>query len=237
MAHEAVSPLLRQVVVSVQADGDEPLNTPDVLLALCESVLSGGARVLRLSNPEVIRAVRQRYPHLRIIGLHKPDPVPPNAMEQVYITATLERALQTAEAGASIVALDATNRPRPDDLSLAETVAQFREVFPDTALMADCSSLADAQQADTLGVDCIGTTLAGYTHETGHRANGLPDWELLQALLDAQLNAPIFLEGRVWQPEQVTQAFERGADAVVVGSAITRPHLITRRFIDKAPSP
>ena len=56
-----------------------------------------------------------------------------------------------------------------------------------------------------------------------------PDFNLLQMLID-NCNCPILAEGRYWNLDQVNKAFDLGASAVVIGSAITRPALITEYF-------
>jgi N-acylglucosamine-6-phosphate 2-epimerase len=102
--------------------------------------------------------------------------------------------------------------------------------------MADCATQAEAEHAQVLGFDVVGTTLSGYTAETLARGHsGQPDFDLLKQLVQS-LTLPIILEGRIWEPSQVTFAFELGAHAVVIGSAITRPQLITKRFVEAIPT-
>ena len=114
-----------KLIVSVQADEDEPLAPPDILAALCDSVLSGGAAGLRLANPEVMRRMRRAHPGLPIIGITKPKRLPTNPTAAVYITPTVADALAVLGAGATIVATDATDRPRPDGASLADWVRGY----------------------------------------------------------------------------------------------------------------
>ena len=231
MPSELLIGLKHKLIVSVQAEKHEPLAAPATLSALCESVLLGGAGGLRLANLEVIRLIRQHHPNLPVIGLTKPDPLPLKKLEQVYITPTPEEALSLIKAGASIVATDATNRPRPNGQTLALWVDQVKQTCPHIPLMADCSNLNDAQIALDLGFDCVSTTLSGYTTETKANNTGHPDWSLLTQLIEELPNGyPIILEGRVNQPNEISKALSLGAYTVVVGSAITRPHLITRQF-------
>ena len=96
--------------------------------------------------------------------------------------------------------------------------------------MADISTLEEGISVSDMGADIISTTLSGYTKETNNVTDG-PDFELLKNLV-AQINKPIFVEGRVWEPKDVQKAFELGAHSVVIGSAITRPQLIVKRFIE-----
>ena len=220
------------LIVSVQASQGEPLYPTDILEALCHSVVQGGAMGLRIATPALIPRLKQAYPHLPLIALTKPEPLPINSESQVYITPTLADALLLAQAGADVVALDATERPRADGLSLAAVVSQLKATFPNIWVMADVDSLASARYAHACGVDMISTTLAGYTTETeASSPKSSPDFDLLSALVSALPTVPIIAEGRFWQPDEVAQAMTLGAYAVVVGSAITRPHHITNRFL------
>jgi N-acylglucosamine-6-phosphate 2-epimerase len=226
---------LPSFIVSVQAESHEPLATLPVMEALCESVLLGGADGLRLADNALIGSMRQRYPNLPIIGLHKPDPLPTAPLDEVYITATLANALALIEAGANIVALDATPRPRPNDETLTSIISAIRQQYPGIAVMGDIDSRTSADYAMAAGCDILGTTLSGYTRETVAHATPSPDFELLRALRDQYPHVPLVLEGRIWNPEEVTDGFEHGATAVVIGSAITRPHHITARFKSHLP--
>ena len=224
------------LIASVQASGHEPLNRPDHLVAMAQSCLDGGALGLRLSDAEVVKTIRERHPGLPLIGLTKPEPLPANPKNCVYITPTLQDACQMADAGANIVAVDATTgRDRPEPLMML--VNGFRQRYPNLALMADCATMADALQADVLGFDFLSTTLSGYTEETAQlpsAVSNLPDFDLLAAMVQ-QCKRPVVLEGRVWTVEQLTQGFAGGAHAVIVGSAITRPYAIVARFCQGIP--
>lgn len=235
-ASEILKTLHHSIIASVQADQGEPLNKPEHITAMAMACINGGAKGLRLANPENIQAVKRCLPDIPVIGITKPFHPLPSPENHVYITPNLWTAESVCQAGADIVAMDATQRPRTGE-SLQEIVAVLRERFPKVLLMADIATEADAYQAANLGFDFIGTTLSGYTTETTQRAQtGQPDFELLQNLTQ-NLSVPIILEGRIWEPQHVTQAFELGAYAVVIGSAITRPHVITRRFAQAIPKP
>jgi len=129
-------------------------------------------------------------------------------------------------AGADIVALDATGRPRLDGRSFAETVAALRE--EETLVMADCGSFDDAQRAVDAGVDIVSTTLAGYTGDRP-KTDG-PDLELLEQTVQAFPNVPVICEGRIHTPEHAAAAMKLGAFAVIVGTAITHPTSVTGWF-------
>jgi N-acylglucosamine-6-phosphate 2-epimerase len=218
-------------IVSVQAEDHEPLAPLPMLMALCESVLQGGAEGLRLANLEAMRLLKEKSPNLFIVGLHKPYPLPETPEGEVYITATLEQAMNIATTGANMVALDATPRPRPGGQTLAFIIQELKHAYPAILIMGDVDSFATAEYALACGCDVLGTTLSGYTLETkGLVPHHEPDFALLQKLVSHYPNQPIYCEGRIWLPEQAHHALALGATGVVVGSSITRPHHITARF-------
>lgn len=210
------------LIVSCQAYPGEPLNDAGVLGRIASAVVEGGASAVRLQGLDTIRRVVGNDIAVPVIGLWK------DGHEGVYVTPTLDHAIAVADAGAAVVALDGTRRPRPDGRTLAETVAALRRERPAVSIMADCGSMADAAAAEAAGVDVIGTTLAGYT---GERANdGGPDLTLVEEIVSA-CRTPVIAEGRYADPADVARAFRAGALAVCVGGAITHPTSITRRFI------
>jgi N-acylglucosamine-6-phosphate 2-epimerase len=220
------------LIVSVQASQGEPLYPSAILEALCHSVVAGGAMGLRIATPSLIAPLKQAYPTIPVIAITKPEPLPTQPEQHVYITATLADALYLAESGADIIALDATARPRPDGTPLATLITTLKQQYPHIQVMADIDTVASAQYAVACGVDILSTTLAGYTAETQHTSpKDTPDFALLQALVEQFPSLPVIAEGRFWHPAEVTRAFALGATAVVVGSAITRPHHITARFV------
>ena len=212
--------LLKKIIVSCQPSGKEAYYDLPFTLGMVQAVLEGGSAGLRLNSPSVIRAARL-LTKVPIIGLWKQE----FSSSEVYITPTLESALAILEAGADIIALDATERPRPQE-SLPEIVTSLKA--HNACLMADVSTLQEGIQAQQLGFDCIGTTLAGYTSYS--RQLQEPDFRLLEELIK-HVTLPIIMEGRIWTPEQAKQALNLGAYAVVIGSAITRPAQITHHFL------
>jgi len=128
------------------------------------------------------------------------------------------------------VALDGTKRERPFGENLGEIVAALHD--RDVVVMADISTADEARYAADCGVDIVATTLAGYTPYTQHYDKGEPAFSLLAEI--ASLPVTVFVEGRIWTPEHVSHCFELGAKAVIIGSAITVPQFITRRFIAAA---
>ena len=219
--NDLLNSLKGQLVVSCQAYPGEPMRHPETMAQVAAAVVEGGAKAVRLQGLEDIRQARALV-DVPIIGLVK------EGHEGVYITPTLELARAIAELGAEVVALDATPRPRPDGLTVAETIARLKESHPDVLVMADCDCLDTARHAVESGADILGTTLAGYT-DAREKTVG-PDLELLQDLVREFPDHPVIAEGRIHTPEQARAAIETGAHAVVVGTAITHPTTITTWF-------
>jgi N-acylglucosamine-6-phosphate 2-epimerase len=228
-----IAALANSLVVSCQADDGEPLATKECINALSLSAIAGGAKGVRLEGIENIQIVRKNT-KLPIIGLVKSKAVDHSKRaDSVYITATANDATQIAQAGADIVALDATGRNRPDGTSLKEMIELIHKL--DKPTWADIATIEEARQALELGADVISTTMYGYTQDTLTATDTPPDFELL-CQIAKESTVPVVLEGRVWQVAEITKAFECGVWAVVVGSAITRPRLITQRFIAAIPT-
>lgn len=227
------------LIVSCQASKGEPLCKPEHILALSLSALNGGAGALRLEGIANIAYVRQAVDalyaqHLPIVGLTKAEIAEEEKLNTSYITATFADASALATAGADIIALDATGRRRLDDMSLSETIERIHSELH-RPVWADCATFAEGEAAAACGADIVSTTLYGYTAETALPADHGPGLELLRQFVE-RLDVPVILEGRVWHPSEITEAFEIGAFAVVVGSAITRPQLITERFVKAIPA-
>ena len=212
--------LAGQLVVSAQAYPGEPMRDPRTMAQVAASAVTGGAAAIRVQGIADIQFARAAV-EVPIIGLWK------DGHDGVFITPTLRHALACANAGAHIVAIDGTRRPRPDGLTLAETIAGVH-AGSNSVVMADCGSLEDAVAAAEAGADLIGTTLAGYTDDRP-KTDG-PDLELIAQIAAANLGRPLIAEGRFHSPAQARAALDAGAFAVVVGTAITHPASITGWF-------
>lgn len=218
---EPIPRLAGGVIVSCQAGPADPLFGPVFMVAMARAAATGGAVGIRANGPDDVAAIRAAV-SLPIIGIWKVD-LPGLG---IRITPFLEHALAVAAAGASIIALDATARARPDGMAVADFIALVRA---ETALpvMADISTIDEALAAQEAGADIVATTLAGYLD--GQRPSDGPDLELV-AQLAPRLRVPLIAEGRISTPDEAKRAVALGAYAVVVGQAITRPAGITARF-------
>ena len=218
--------LKSKIIVSVQAMPEEPLYKEECMNAMMQSVINGGAEILRVAGARDVRNAKSMG--VKVIGLTKPDGLPPNWKEIVYITPTLKEVNELIDAGADIIAFDGTSRPRPNDCKLVDIINRIHEAG--RLAMADISTFNEAVNCSKLGADLVSTTLSGYTKESLSDSNE-PDYQLLKQI-KTKVSTPVILEGRIWEPQHVKKAFEYGAHCVVIGSAITRPQLITKRFIE-----
>lgn len=224
---DIISQIKNKVIVSVQAMPSEPLYKEDCINAMMQSVVKGGAAALRVAGVRDVVNAKKLF-KIPVIGITKPEVIPPNWREIVYITPTIKDAKDLIQAGADIIALDGTSRPRGDNN--LKQIIRFIKINK-KLVMADISTLAEGINARLLGADIISTTLSGYTIESPETSSE-PDFELLKALVKS-VDCPVILEGRIWDPKQVETAFELGAHSVVIGSAITRPQLITKKFVNR----
>lgn len=165
---------------------------------------------------------------LPIIGIVKKD----YDDSEVYITPTMAEIEELIESKVEIIALDATTSMRPNKLSLDEFFFKIKEKYPKQLLMADCSTYEEAIHADKLGFDFIGTTLVGYTNQSQGVKIEENDFELIRRILD-KAEKPVIAEGNIDTPEKARRVLELGCHSVVVGSIITRPQIITKKFADQ----
>lgn len=225
---EVLDKIKNKLIISVQSAKNEPLNNEIAMNALIDTViLLGKIDVLRLAGVRDIKNTKEKYKDsVVVIGITKPDIIPVNYKEIVYITPALTDAKSLIEAGADIIALDSTKRKRPNNESL-KTIIDFIH-SKNKLVMADISTFDEAEYAFNLGADIISTTLSGYTKETENNPE-TPDFKLVEKC-KKELNCPVILEGKIKDESDVKKAFESGAYAVVIGSMVTRPHKIIENF-------
>lgn len=184
-----------------------------------------GASGIRANSPEDIIEIK-KIVNLPIIGLYKKI----YTDSDVYITPTMSEVDAIVDAGADIIALDATDRLRPGNTTLENFFRQVRSKYPELVFMADTSCYEEGAFAEKIGFDIVGTTMSGYTHYT--KGNTLPDIDLMIKYVK-NLSVPIIAEGGIWAPDELKQAINTGVWAAVVGTAITRPLEITKRFANQ----
>lgn len=208
-----------KLIVSCQAPPGDPMRETATLVRLAQSAVAGGGAAIRANEPAVVAAIVEAV-DLPVIGLWKDGDI------GVYITPTVRHALAVAEAGAAVVAADATDRPRPDGSTFADLVEAVHAAG--ALVMADVSTLEEGVAAARLGADFVSTTLSGYVPGTPKQTG--PDLDLVAAL-SAAIDIPVVAEGRINTPDEAAEALRRGAHSVVVGTAITAPTALTARFV------
>ena len=212
------------LIVSCQALENEPLHSSFIMSKMALAAYEGGAVGIRANSKEDIIAIKQEV-NLPIIGIVKRD----YANSDVFITATRKEVDELLESKCEVIALDATKQERPEE-SLQELVSYIRQQAPNIEIMADISTLEEAQYADKLGFDYIGTTLRGYTPYTKGHILYEDNFQFLKDVL-SHVHAKVIAEGNVITPEMFRQVTELNVHCTVVGGAITRPKEITKRFI------
>ncbi|MFJ7933388.1 N-acetylmannosamine-6-phosphate 2-epimerase [Sporosarcina sp. NPDC096371] len=221
---EIFASIKNKLIVSCQALPEEPLHSPFIMGRMAYAATAGGAQGIRANSVEDIREIKKNV-DVPIIGIIKSVYMG----SDVFITPTVKEIDVLLQEGVDIIALDATHRVRPDGKTISEIFPAIRESYRHQIFMADCSTYEEAKEAYALGFDCLGTTLSGYTDYTV--GTSLPDVQLLERLVN-DFPIPIIAEGGIWTPGQLKQVFELGAYSAVVGTAITRPMDITKKFVE-----
>ncbi|QZN89572.1 N-acetylmannosamine-6-phosphate 2-epimerase [Vagococcus lutrae] len=213
------------LIVSCQALEDEPLHSSFIMGRMAVAAMQGGASGIRANSIEDIKEIKKLI-ELPVIGIIKRD----YEDSDVFITATMKEIDELMTVKPEIIALDATSSLRPNGEKLDDFYHNIRKKYPNVSLMADCSTFEEMKKADALGFDFIGTTLVGYTKQSAGNKIETEDFSLIRQAVE-QLNRPIIAEGNINTPEKVKRVLELGVYSVVVGSAITRPQLITETFV------
>ena len=211
----------RRLIVSCQAREGEPFRDPTSMARFAASAVAGGAAAIRARGPEDIQAIRKAV-DVPILGICK-------QMQndgKLLITASFECAQELVAAGADMIALDVTRRGREYGALDRLRCIQQELAVP---VLADIATVEEALIAAAAGADFVLSTMRGYTDET-MSVQGF-DLSFIHELV-GRSPVPVIAEGRIETPEQASAALSAGAYAVVVGSAITRPITIARRFAD-----
>ena len=217
------------LIVSSQALDGNPMLDTEKLASMAEAAAIGGASALRVNGADVVSNLSKRV-NVPIIGINKVK----DETGRTVITPNFELAKEVVDAGASIVALDATFYPSSIKEDL-KTLIQRIHTELGAMVMADVSTVEEAENAASVGADAVSTTLAGYIPGALHGDDELytPNFEIIKQIASKKLPLTLVAEGRFWNPEDVAKAYSLGADAVVIGKAITNPMATTRYFIAK----
>ncbi len=215
------------LIVSCQALPDEPLHSSFIMGRMALAAYQGGAKGIRANTVDDINEIKKNV-DLPVIGIIKEV----YGESPVYITPTMKEVTSLVEqAHPEIIAIDATCRLRPDGKTLDEFFKDIKTKYPNQLLMADCATPEEMLHADELGFDFIGTTLVGYTEQSKNLKIETDDFKIIRDLLE-KAKHPVIAEGNIDTPEKVKRVLDLGCYSCVVGSIITRPQLITKRFVD-----
>ncbi|MGL4952941.1 MAG: N-acetylmannosamine-6-phosphate 2-epimerase [Culicoidibacterales bacterium] len=226
MKAQVLEGLRKGLIVSCQALPEEPLHSDMIMARMAQAAQEGGAVGIRANSVKDIQAIREAV-QLPIIGIIKAE----YAGSDVYITPTRKEVDQLAQTGCEIIALDATSRVRPNGETLENLIAYTKATYPQIILMADCATISDVTRAQRYGFDIVAPTLVGYTEESKASNIQADTFALLQEMR-AKTACYFIAEGNINTPEMANHVLQLGADSVVVGSMITRPQLITKRFVE-----
>jgi N-acylglucosamine-6-phosphate 2-epimerase len=218
------------LIVSCQAVPGEPHYMPGITVMFARCAAWAGAVGIRCNSPEDIKAIKAEV-DLPVIGIWKID----RNIKDVYLTPNFEAAKAVWEAGAEIIAVQATRHLRDDGEPAYQTIREIKERIPEALVFADVSNAEDARIAAEYGADFVAPTLAGYTKAGAFDTlviKDAPDYGLLRDIVDAvkDTDTLVIMEGKVATPEIAIECLYMGAHAVVVGNAITRPHITAKRF-------
>lgn len=224
MNNEIISKLKHGLIVSCQAEGDSPFNSPEGVTMFAKAAIAGGAVGIRSEGIAKTKMILESV-NVPVIGLIKSK----FDDGSVRITGSFSDVDDLSFIGCSIIAVDGTFRKR-EGLTGPEFINRIKSEF-DALIMADIAKEDEALECEQAGADFISTTLNGYTPETMNDKIYSPNFELVKSLVK-KIKKPVIAEGRINSPEAAKKMIELGAYAVVVGSAITRPHTITSWFVD-----
>lgn len=209
-----------KLIVSCQALPDEPLHSPFIMGRMARAAKEGGAVAIRAQSSADIQEIK-KVTGLPVIGLIKRN----YADSPIYITPTMTEVEDLLTTDCEMIALDMTMRSRPAGELSEKLVERIHEAG--RLVLADISTYEEGVAAAELGADAVSTTLSGYTPYSPQLTG--PDVELVTKL-SAELPVPVFAEGRINEPQDIARVMAAGAYAPIVGSAITRPQLITAKF-------
>ncbi len=215
-----------KLIVSCQALAGNPLRNSEALAIMAEAAAIGGASAIRANGVEDIAAISRRV-DIPIIGIDKRH----DSSGRVVITPNFTGAKAIHEAGADIIALEVVDYPSDIREDRRELIRRIHDELG-CLVMADISTLEEAVTAAEMGADAVSTTLAGYIPNAKHTDAELysPDFSLIKKIAELKLPCKLVAEGRIWERADLAEAFRLGADAVVIGKAITNPMAITRYF-------
>lgn len=222
---EIIEHLKGGLIVSCQMEKHAPCYSEDMVELMAKAAVWAGACGLRINGSDNVRKIKSLFdiPVIGLIKIHRED-------TEVFMTPSMTEVEALIEAGADIIAVDGTDR-LIDGRPACSIIPEIREKYPDVLIFADVRDENDALHSLDSGADMVAPTF--YRFKKGAKSTDLPDWEMFARMCrECSSKGIVIMEGKIWTPDDAIRALHYGAHAVVVGSAITRPHLTARRFVD-----
>ncbi len=222
---EILESLKGGLVISCQMEKHAPCYSEDMIVLMAKAAIWGGAVGLRINGIENIKKVREitDLPIIGLVKVHRED-------TEVFMTPSMNEVREVIKAGAEIVAIDGTDR-LIDDKKANLIINEIKKEFPEVLIFADVRDAKDAVESLKLGADIVAPTF--YRFKKDAKSTDLPDWQMFSEMCrECKDLGFVMMEGKIWTPDDAIRALHYGAHAVIVGSAITRPHLIAQRFND-----
>ncbi len=226
MQHAVLAEVRGKILVSCQGT-NEPFCRPEHMLLMAKAAYFGGCAGFRANTPPNIRAIKGEFPTVPMIGIYKIV----EGDSEVYITPNMEAVDELVALNCEIIALDGTNRKNFKGNFAWEFLKEVKEKYPNQCLMADIATIEDARLSVQAGADIIATTLCGYTADSAEFKTKV-NYDLIAQIKTEFPDTFVICEGKLWSPDDAQKAFDSGADALVIGTAITNPLSITKRFVD-----
>jgi N-acylglucosamine-6-phosphate 2-epimerase len=212
------------LIVSCQSEGEDPFNSVEGITLFAKAAVMGGAVGIRSRELEKTKSIVSSV-DVPVIGLTKsnfPDGF-------VRITGSFDEVENILQSGCHMIAVDGTFRER-EGLTGPLFIKEIKKRF-NCLVMADIAEFNEGIASADNGADCVSSTLSGYTPNTINLRKIEPDYLLVEKLANS-LAVPVIAEGKINSPEFAGKMIQYGAWAVVVGTAITRPRVITEWFVD-----
>ena len=212
------------MIVSCQSEGEDPFNAdPNYMGLFAKAAEMGGAVGIRTQGIEKLKAIKKAT-NIPVIGLIKSQ----FSDGTVRITGSYKEVEELIASGSDIIAIDGTFRKR-EGLDGPHFIKSVKDSYG-CIVLADIATCLEAKACEECGADAISTTLNGYTPETFSIVEG-PNLYVLEEILRT-VQIPVFAEGRYNKPEDAQIAMEMGAYGVISGTALTRPRVITKWFVE-----
>lgn len=222
---EIIEQLKNGLIVSCQMEQHAPCYSEDMVELLARAAVWAGACGLRINGVDNVKKIKSLFsiPVIGLVKIHRED-------TEVFMTPSMNEVDALVEAKADIIAVDGTPR-LIDGQPACDIIPKIKEKYPDVLIFADVRDEQDAIHALDLGADMVAPTF--YRFKKDAKSTDLPDWEMFARMCrTCSQKGIVIMEGKIWTPDDAIRALHYGAHAVVVGSAITRPHLVARRFVD-----